>query len=86
VKEVHQEIIQENGIVPKSSSKTHETVKIEESIAIIDEIFPESPAAEAGLVYGDQLLSFGGIDSNYSGDPFTAIPGTIHSLTYLLTY
>ncbi len=94
MKEVHQEIIQENGIVPKSSSKTHETVKIEESIAIIDEIFPESPAAEAGLVYGDQLLSFGGIDSNYPGDPFTAIPGTIHSLshsliptlTYLLTH
>ena len=78
-------MIQENGIIPQVIAKTHESVRTEESIALIDEVFPESPAAEAGLIYGDQLISFGGIDSNYSGDPFTAIPGT-YSLIDLFIY
>ena len=85
VKEVHQEMIEENGIIPQVIARTHESVRTKESIAIIDEVFPESPAAEAGLIYGDQLISFGGVDSNYSGDPFTAIPSTYSLIECFIT-
>jgi 26S proteasome regulatory subunit N4 len=42
-------------------------------IATIDEILPESPSAEAGLVDGDMLLSMGNIDYKVS-NPMSAIP------------
>jgi 26S proteasome non-ATPase regulatory subunit 9 len=39
-----------------------------EAFAEIDEVFPESPAASAGVAVGDRLLRFGGVDaSNHDG-------------------
>ncbi len=60
--------------VDDGSVKSHSNLGV---IAIIDEILDGSPASEAGLVDGDELLAFGPVTTLASADPMSAIPAVV---------